>query len=87
MTLSFGLHVSKLCFIVGSVRANYSVSSVVCKDGGSYVCFAFSSQRPVQGRRQSEEHWNRFIGNVGETSERRGGAHMDFSNCIDTTLN
>ena len=28
------------------------------------------------GHRQSDEHWNRFKGNVGETSERRGGAHM-----------
>jgi len=24
--------------------------------------------------RQSDGHWNRFKGNVGETSERRGGA-------------
>ena len=27
------------------------------------------------GQRQSDEHWNRFKGNVGETSQRRGGAH------------
>ena len=25
---------------------------------------------------QSDEHWNCFKGKVGETSERRGGAHM-----------
>ena len=30
---------------------------------------------------------NRFKGNVGETSERRGGAHMGFSGRIDTILN
>ena len=40
-----------------------------------------------EGYRQSDEHWNRFKGNVGETSERQGGAHMGFSECIDTILN
>ena len=35
--------------------------------------------------RQSDEHWNRFKGNVGETSERWGGVHMGFSECLDTT--
>ena len=35
------------------------------------------------------KRWNRFKGNVGETSERRGGAHkiIDFSERIDTILN
>ena len=33
---------------------------------------------------QSDEDWNCFTGNVGETSER---AHMDFSETIDTILN
>ena len=37
-----------------------------------------------EGHRQSDEHWNRFKGNAGETSERRGGAHMGFSERIDT---
>ena len=40
-----------------------------------------------QGHRQLDEHWNRFKGKVGETSERQGGAHMGFSKRIDTTLN
>ena len=40
-----------------------------------------------EGHRQSDEHWNHFKGNVEETSERRGGAHMRFSECIDTILN
>ena len=31
-------------------------------------------------------HWNRFKGNVGDTSERRGGAYMGFSERIDTIL-
>ena len=34
-----------------------------------------------------DEHWNRFKGNVGETSERRGGAYVGFPECIDTILN
>ena len=31
--------------------------------------------------------WNSFKGDVGETSERRGGAHMGFSERVDTVLN
>ena len=41
----------------------------------------------TKGHHQPGEHWNRFKGNVGETSERRGGAHMGFSERIDTNLN
>ena len=33
------------------------------------------------------EHWNRFKVNVGETSERRVGAHMGFPERIDTIFN
>ena len=40
-----------------------------------------------EGHRQSDKHWNCFKGNAGETSERRGGAHMGFSERIDTILN
>ena len=40
-----------------------------------------------EGHRQSDEHWNRFKGNGGETSERQGRAHMGFSERIDTILN
>ena len=39
-----------------------------------------------EGHRQSDEHWNRLKGNVGETSERRGGAHMGFSERIYAIL-
>ena len=46
-----------------------------------------SLKRTRKGHRQSNEHWNRFKGNVGETSERRGGAYMGFSERIDTILN
>ena len=35
---------------------------------------------------QSDHHWNRFTGNVGETSERRAGAHIGFSEHNDTIL-
>ena len=40
-----------------------------------------------EGHRQSDEQWNCFKSNVGKTSERRGGAHMGFSDRIDTILN
>ena len=40
-----------------------------------------------EDHRQSDEHWNRFKGNVGETSERRTGENMDFSERIDSILN
>ena len=36
---------------------------------------------------RSFEHWSRFKGDFGETSERRGGAHMGFAEHIDTILN
>ena len=36
--------------------------------------------------RDPQNHWNRFRGNFGET-ERRGGAHMGFSERINTILN
>ena len=44
-------------------------------------------ERMREGHHQSDEHWNRFKGNIGETSERQGGTDMSFSECIDTILN
>ena len=42
----------------------------------------------MDGHGQSDKHWSCFKGNVGETSERRGGAHiMGFSERMDTILN
>ena len=37
--------------------------------------------------RQSDEHWNCFKVNVGESSESQGGAHMGSSEHIDSILN
>ena len=37
--------------------------------------------------RQPDERWNCCPGDVGENCERRDGAHMGLSECIDTTLN
>ena len=37
--------------------------------------------------RQLDQHWNCFKGNLGETRERRGGAHMGLLERIDTILN
>ena len=44
-------------------------------------------ERMREGHCQSDEHWNHFKGNTGETSERQSGAHMGFSKFIDTILN
>ena len=44
-------------------------------------------ERTREGHRQSDEHWNRLKGNVGETSERRSGAHMGSFERVETTLN
>ena len=48
---------------------------------------AYRLERTRECHRQSDEHWNCFKGDVGETSERRGGAHMGFSERIYTILN
>ena len=45
-----------------------------------------SLKRTRERHRQSDEHWNRFKGHVGETSERRGGAHMGFSERMGVLL-
>ena len=34
-----------------------------------------------EGHHQSDEHWICYKGNLGETSERQDGAHMEFSEC------
>ena len=39
------------------------------------------------GRSQSDEHGNCFKGNVGEVSERRGGARIGFFERINTVYN
>ena len=44
-------------------------------------------ERTREDHRQSDEHWNLFKGNVGETSERCGGARTGFSERIDSILN
>ena len=33
-----------------------------------------------------DQHWNCFKGNIGDTPERRGGAHMGLAERIDTFL-
>ena len=40
-----------------------------------------------EGHQESDEHWNRFKGNIGEPSERWDRVHMGFSEHIDTILN
>ena len=43
--------------------------------------------RTREGHLQLDEHWNCFNGNIGDSSERRGGARTGFSARIDTILN
>ena len=52
-------------------------------------CETIFLERTTDDHRQSGEHWNSFKGNVGGTSERRGGAHncVGFSERMDTILN
>ena len=49
----------------------------------------FSVSLTQKGRdRQSDQSWDRFKGSArGQTSERRGGAHIDFPERVDTILN
>ena len=57
--------------------------------GDTHTCKKKIQYKLAQSRghhiidRQSDEHWNSFKGDVGETSERRGGAHMGFSERTD----
>ena len=44
-------------------------------------------ERTREGHRQSDEQNNTFKDNVRETFERRGGAHMGFSERTDIILN
>ena len=66
--------------------------------GGISITIVLLEERGVKGgsarrsslkghNRQSDEHWNRFKGDVWGTSERWGGALVGFSGRIDTILN
>ena len=50
---------------------------------------AWKDNLPWKDKRQlsSIKHWNCFKGNIGETSEKQGGAHMGFSEHTDTIFN
>ena len=53
----------------------------------SLIILKVSADVKQHRRRRRRRRRNSFKGDVGETSERRGGAHMGFSERIDTTLN
>ena len=44
-------------------------------------------ERMRESHRKSDEHWNCFKSNTGESSKRRGGVHTGFSERIATILN
>ena len=50
---------------------------------------AWKDNLPWKDKRQlsSIKHWNCFKCNIGETSEKQGGAHMGFSEHTDTIFN
>ena len=50
-------------------------------------CKMIFLERTREGHRQSDGHWNRFKGDVGETAERGVGVLMDISEHIYTILN
>ena len=54
---------------------------------GKRKCPTVFPERTRKGHRRSREHWNCLKGNVRERSGRRGGAHMGFSDRVDTILN
>ena len=39
-------------------------------------------ERTREGHRHSDEHWNHFNGNIGETERRGGAVHVGLSECI-----
>ena len=49
-------------------------------------CQMIFLERMREGHHQSDEHWNCFKGNFGETSVRQSGAHLGFSELKDTSL-
>ena len=71
--------ISSLNITINQVQI-YSASSSRCWLGNRRL---LSLMRAIS----SIKHWNRFKGNVGETSVRQDGAHMGFSELMDTILN
>ena len=56
-----------------------------------FATFPRQKKRKKSGGQEQENLLSKaqfcFKGNVGQISERRGGAHMGFSELIDTILN
>ena len=79
-----GIHVYNTTLFRGRWEADFKNQNVPCppRSGLMPCCI----QRTIEGHRQSDEHWDRIKGNVGEISERRGEAYMGFSQRIDTIL-
>ena len=44
-------------------------------------------ERTRESHRHSDEHWNRFKGNIGETVLRDRIPHVDFPERVDTVIN
>ena len=79
------------CFHVDLDHLLSCVEGIVCGSCLSRCTWYYGRLQnclvPLQSHCQSDEHWNRFRGDIGETFERWGGAHMGFSEHIDAILN
>ena len=71
------------------VYANSHSAHSYIQARGSTVGLGFIIEGIEKGHRQSDQHLGTVSnkGNIGETPERRGGAHMGFHERIDTILN
>ena len=67
-------------------RTSHHRSPGVARRGNGKPSMIFF-RRTRKGHRQSDQHWNCFKVNIGETPERLGGAHMGLPECLDTICN
>ena len=87
-----------LCCVVSHCIALYCIIS--CCSQGHHTIDRLEEERRRRKRKRSTiflertrkgpssiRHWNCFKGNIGETAEGQGGAHMGLPERIDTTLN
>ena len=66
--------------------AQWSAANSTCLWTGQWRSYGVAALAEPRASLEAK-HWNRFKGNVGETSETQGGAQMGFSERKDTILN
>ena len=68
-------------------RGHHAIDRLEERNGRKRKRSTTFRERTRKDHRQSDQHWNSFNGNTRESSEREGGARMDFPERIDTILN